>query len=476
MHRRKAKKQMDSIILFIQEHRKMLTVFLLSLVISVCAAIGMSHSFAEGYKKIKISWYPVEKATLISSKAQVGYEGDDLNEVANRMALEKTDKTLWIPKSINYNGGTYTDINDLQDALNKYKIIGQAYTIKANGKRSKYKAIWRANSIVPDTSTDPNGKEAKDGRKTGLLTWDDIKKDPDRYPVAWMAYNMFSVKVVNPFDTSKEINFFDIGNSTKDMLEYDNVKSLNFGKTTITGIAKKVNNQAGGIAAYLLFCFLLVSLARSALSDDHRLTPLHLILKITKYLVIIRLSFESWKLCNWIMELADSVVVLTKDAIGNAAPKAVNGITIGQSVAVMLANMSAIDKVVSFILVVILWIMVLATATAVLVFVITRVLRILIMIAFAPIPLALLADEKTVSKAKKYLMNLAALGLECAVIVTLSAFYGIMLNNAAPKAQLDAYGIIDMVRYMLVVIVCNAVFATSVQQSSRLSRGIIGGE
>lgn len=476
MHRRKAKKQMDSIILFIQEHRKMLTVFLLSLVISVCAAIGMSHSFAEGYKKITISWYPVEKATLISSKAQVGYEGDDLNEVAKRMGLEKTDKTLWIPKSINYNGGTYTDINDLQDDLNKYKIIGQAYTTKANGKRSKYKAIWRANSIVPDTSTDPNGKEATDGRKTGLLTWDDIKKDPDRYPVAWMAYNMFSVKVVNPFDTSKEIDFFDVGNSTKDMLEYDNVKSLNFGNKTITGIAKKVNNQAGGIAAYLLFCFLLVSLARSALSDDHRLTPLHLILKITKFLVIIRISFESWKLCNWIMELADSVVVLTRDAIGNAAPKAVDGITIGKNVAKMLANMSAIDKVVSFILVVILWIMVLATATAVLVFVITRVLRILIMIAFAPIPLALLADEKTVSKAKKYLMNLAALGLECAVIVMLSAFYGIMLNNAAPKAQLNEYGIIDMVRYMLVIIVCNAVFATSVQQSTRLSRGIIGGE
>lgn len=476
MHRRKAKKQMDSIILFIQEHRKMLTVFLLSLVISVCAAIGMSHSFAEGYKKIKISWYPVEKGTLESSKTQVGYEGDDLNEVAKRMGLEKNDKTLWIPKSIDYNGGTYTDINDLQDDFDKYKIIGQAYTTKANGKKSKYKAIWRGNSLVPDTSTDPNGKEAKDGSKTGLLIWKNIEEDPDRYPVAWMAYNMFSVKVVNPFDTSKEIDFFDVGNSTKDMLEYDNVKSLNFGKTTITGIAKKVNNQAGGIAAYLLFCFLLVSLARSALSDDHRLTPLHLILKITKYLVIIRLSFESWKLCNWIMELADSVVVLTKNAIGNVAPKAVDGITIGQSVAVMLANMSAIDKVVSFILVVILWIMVLATATAVLVFVITRVLRILIMIAFAPIPLALLADDKTVSKAKKYLMNLAALGLECAVIVMLSSFYGIMLNNAAPKAQLNEYGIIDMVRYMLVVIVCNAVFATSVQQSSRLSRGIIGGE
>ena len=349
---------------------------------------------------------------------------------------------------------------------------------------------------TPESSAKKDGKPkdaettAKEQQKEDKENDDAAKKANYEQGLGWKGkivkwlygatFTMFGIK----FD------FFDLTTSIRKMLLFNGsgitdysisnkgIKSMaTKSGVSIYGFAKVINSGVASFAVFILIAMFFMELFETTIREAERISWERVMFIFIKLYFWRTIASESYSLMTGILNSGDWLfgVILGKSTSYFYQGKGASSFNIPDLLSKTVDSMGTIQGLVAIVMCFLMFMMLIGSATSVFVPVITRAFKIIAYVSFAPVPIAMCANEQTSHTGKRFIMNFFAVCLEAAMILLMTLLYEAGLFSLLGATKLGSSPDLGtFVNVLLGLTVMNAVLAGAINLSSQLSREIIG--
>jgi len=243
------------------------------------------------------------------------------------------------------------------------------------------------------------------------------------------------------------------------LTNFSSVKSIN-----IWSIGKTVNDCIVPIGLSLLILFFMINLIKKSMEVE-RISWERIVMSFVSFFLLKYFIQNGYTFLSSIMNVVNDIFVSVASSISNGNTH----IDIAQTL-VDAVPKGFIDSILTYGLYLILFIPFMTTIVQILTQIFLRVVKLILCFAFAPIPIALAADDEGRGKAVQYFLFAASVGLEAVIIYIATNIYAIGL--AGLSGTVGSTGAISTIVAMLFL---NGMYLAIVQYGGQFAEKLVGG-
>lgn len=256
-----------------------------------------------------------------------------------------------------------------------------------------------------------------------------------------------------------EIDSGNLIGTVESLTNFSNVQGIN-----IWSIGQTVNDVIVPIALSLLILFFMINLIKKSMEVE-RMSWERVVMAFVSFLLLKYFIQHGYDFLTAIMNITNDIFVSVTQAISNS------NTTI--NIADVLINAvpdGFVDSIMTYGLYLILFIPFMTTIVQILTQIFLRVIKLILCFAFAPIPIALAADDEGRGKAIQYFLFAASVGIEAVIIYIATNIYAVGLQGLS--STVDSTNAISTIVAMLFL---NGMYLAVIQYSSQFSEKLTGG-
>lgn len=233
---------------------------------------------------------------------------------------------------------------------------------------------------------------------------------------------------------------------------------------SIWSIGKTVNNIIIPIALSLLILFFIINLIKKSMEVE-KISWERVVMSFVSFLLLKYFIQHGYDFLSSIMNITNDIFVSITSVLGNSnssiniADNLINAVPDG-----------FVDKIMTYGLYLILFIPFMTTIVQILTQIFLRVVKLIFCFAFAPIPIALAADDEGRSKAIQYFLFSASVGLEAVIIYIATNIYSIGLAGLS-----SSVGSTNAISTIVAMLFLNGMYLAVIQYASQFAEKLTGG-
>ena len=251
----------------------------------------------------------------------------------------------------------------------------------------------------------------------------------------------------------------DIIGSVQQLTNFINVQNIN-----IWSIGKTVNDCVVPIALSLLILFFMINLIKKSLEVE-RISWERVVMSVISFLLLKYFIQNGYTFLTTIMNVVNELFINITNVVSNG------GTTINIADTLIEAVPDGfIDKILTYGLYFILFIPFMTTIVQIFTQIFLRIVKLIFCFAFAPIPIALAADDDGRSKAIQFFLFATSVGLEAIIIYLATNIYAIGLAGLnSTVADTNAISTIIAMLFL------NGMYLAVIQYGSQFAEKLTGG-
>ena len=251
----------------------------------------------------------------------------------------------------------------------------------------------------------------------------------------------------------------DIIGSVQQLTNFVNVQNIN-----IWSIGKTVNDCVVPIALSLLILFFMINLIKKSLEVE-RISWERVVMSVISFLLLKYFIQNGYTFLTTIMNVVNELFINITNVVSNG------GTTINIADTLIEAVPDGfVDKILTYGLYFILFIPFMTTIVQIFTQIFLRIVKLIFCFAFAPIPIALAADDDGRSKAIQFFLFATSVGLEAIIIYLATNIYAIGLAGLnSTVADTNAISTIIAMLFL------NGMYLAVIQYGSQFAEKLTGG-
>ena len=256
-----------------------------------------------------------------------------------------------------------------------------------------------------------------------------------------------------------ELNSGNLIGSVQKLTNFSSVKEIN-----IWSIGKTVNDCIVPIALSLLILFFMINLIKKAMEVE-RISWERVAMSFVSFFLLKYFIQNGYTFLSTIMNIVNDIFVSITNAISNSN----SSINIADTLINAVPD-GFIDSIMTYGLYLILFIPFMTTIVQILTQIFLRVVKLILCFAFAPIPIALAADDEGRGKAIQYFLFAASVGLEAVIIYIATNVYAIGLTGLS-----GSVGSTSAISTIVAMLFLNGMYLAVIQYGSQFAERLTGG-
>lgn len=256
-----------------------------------------------------------------------------------------------------------------------------------------------------------------------------------------------------------EIDSENLIGSVERLTNFSSVKGIN-----IWSIGKTVNDIIVPVALSLLILFFMINLIKKSMEVE-RISWERVVMSVVSFLLLKYFIQHGYDFLSSIMNITNDIFNSITRVIGN------NNSTI--NIADTLINAvpnGFIDSIMTYGLYLILFIPFMTTIVQILTQIFLRIVKLILCFAFAPIPIALAADDEGRGKAIQYFLFSASVGLEAVIIYLATNIYSVGLAGLS-----STVGSTNAISTIVAMLFLNGMYLAVIQYAGQFAEKLTGG-
>ena len=251
----------------------------------------------------------------------------------------------------------------------------------------------------------------------------------------------------------------DIIGSVQQLTNFINVQNIN-----IWSIGKTVNDCVVPIALSLLILFFMINLIKKSLEVE-RISWERVVMSVISFLLLKYFIQNGYTFLTTIMNVVNELFINITNVVSNG------GTTINIADTLIEAVPDGfVDKILTYGLYFILFIPFMTTIVQIFTQIFLRIVKLIFCFAFAPIPIALAADDDGRSKAIQFFLFATSVGLEAIIIYLATNIYAIGLAGLSSTVA-DTNAISTIIAMLFL----NGMYLAVIQYGSQFAEKLTGG-
>ena len=247
--------------------------------------------------------------------------------------------------------------------------------------------------------------------------------------------------------------------SVQQLTNFSNVQNIN-----IWSIGMTVNNVIIPIALSLLILFFMINLIKKSMEVE-RISWERVVMAFVSFLLLKYFIQNGYSFLSSIMNIVNDIFVSVTNVLSNGN----SNIDIAETL-IKAVPSGFVDKIMTYGLYLILFIPFMTTIVQILTQIFIRIVKLILCFAFAPIPIALAADDEGRGKAIQFFLFAASVGLEAVIIYIATNVYAIGL--AGLSSTVSSTNAISTIVAMLFL---NGMYLAVIQYGSQFAEKLTGG-
>ena len=247
--------------------------------------------------------------------------------------------------------------------------------------------------------------------------------------------------------------------SVQQLTNFSNVQNIN-----IWNIGMTVNNVIIPIALSLLILFFMINLIKKSMEVE-RISWERVVMAFVSFLLLKYFIQNGYSFLSSIMNIVNDIFVSVTNVLSNGN----SNIDIAETL-IKAVPSGFVDKIMTYGLYLILFIPFMTTIVQILTQIFLRIVKLILCFAFAPIPIALAADDEGRGKAIQFFLFAASVGLEAVIIYIATNVYAIGL--AGLSSTVSSTNAISTIVAMLFL---NGMYLAVIQYGSQFAEKLTGG-
>lgn len=242
------------------------------------------------------------------------------------------------------------------------------------------------------------------------------------------------------------------------LTNFSSVKGIN-----IWSIGKTVNDVIVPIALSLLILFFMINLIKKSMEVE-RISWERVVMAFVSFLLLKYFIQHGYDFLSSIMNITNDIFVSITHAIGNSN----SSINIADTLIDAVPD-GFVDSIMTY-RIVFNTIPFMTTIVQILTQIFLRVVKLILCFAFAPIPIALAADDEGRGKAIQYFLFSASVGLEAVIIYLATNIYSIGLAGLS-----STVGSTNAISTIVAMLFLNGMYLAVIQYASQFAEKLTGG-
>lgn len=247
--------------------------------------------------------------------------------------------------------------------------------------------------------------------------------------------------------------------SVQQLTNFSNVQNIN-----IWSIGMTVNNVIIPIALSLLILFFMINLIKKSMEVE-RISWERVVMAFVSFLLLKYFIQNGYSFLSSIMNIVNDIFVSVTNVLSNGN----SNIDIAETL-IKAVPSGFVDKIMTYGLYLILFIPFMTTIVQILTQIFLRIVKLILCFTFAPIPIALAADDEGRGKAIQFFLFAASVGLEAVIIYIATNVYAIGL--AGLSSTVSSTNAISTIVAMLFL---NGMYLAVIQYGSQFAEKLTGG-
>ena len=247
--------------------------------------------------------------------------------------------------------------------------------------------------------------------------------------------------------------------SVQKLTDFSNVQNIN-----IWNIGKTVNDCIVPVALSILILFFMINLIKKSMEVE-RISWERIAMAFVSFFLLKYFIMNGYDFLTAIMNIVNDIFVTVTNALSNSnshiniADTLINAVPDG-----------FIDSIMTYGLYLILFIPFMTTIVQILTQIFLRVIKLILCFAFAPIPIALAADDEGRGKAVQYFLFAASVGLEAVIIYLATNIYAVGLSGLS-----SSVGSTSAISTIVAMLFLNGMYLAVIQYGSQFAEKLTGG-
>ena len=247
--------------------------------------------------------------------------------------------------------------------------------------------------------------------------------------------------------------------SVQQLTNFSNVQNIN-----IWSIGMTVNNVIIPIALSLLILFFMINLIKKSMEVE-RISWERVVMAFVSFLLLKYFIQNGYSFLSSIMNIVNDIFVSVTNVLSNGN----SNIDIAETL-IKAVPSGFVDKIMTYGVYLLLFIPFMTTIVQILTQIFLRIVKLILCFAFAPIPIALAADDEGRGKAIQFFLFAASVGLEAVIIYIATNVYAIGL--AGLSSTVSSTNAISTIVAMLFL---NGMYLAVIQYGSQFAEKLTGG-
>lgn len=247
--------------------------------------------------------------------------------------------------------------------------------------------------------------------------------------------------------------------SVQQLTNFSSVQNIN-----IWSIGKTVNDVIVPIALSLLILFFMINLIKKSMEVE-RISWERVVMAFVSFLLLKYFIQNGYSLLSSIMNIVNDIFVSVTNVLSNGG----SNIDIAETL-IKAVPSGFVDKIMTYGLYLILFIPFMTTIVQILTQIFLRVVKLILCFAFAPIPIALAADDEGRGKAIQFFLFAASVGLEAVIIYIATNVYAIGLSGLS-----STVGSTNAISTIVAMLFLNGMYLAVIQYGSQFAEKLTGG-
>jgi len=247
--------------------------------------------------------------------------------------------------------------------------------------------------------------------------------------------------------------------SIQQLTNFSSVQNIN-----IWSIGKTVNDCIVPIALSLLILFFMINLIKKAMEVE-RISWERVVMSVISFLLLKYFIQNGYTFLSAIMNVVNDIFVKVTSVLSNNT----TNIDIAETLINAIPS-GFVDKIMTYGLYLILFIPFMTTIVQILTQVFLRIVKLILCFAFAPIPIALAADDEGRNKAVQFFLFATSIGLEAVIIYLATNIYAIGLSGLS-----STVGSTNAISTIVAMLFLNGMYLAVIQYGSQFAEKITGG-
>ena len=247
--------------------------------------------------------------------------------------------------------------------------------------------------------------------------------------------------------------------SVQQLTNFSRVQNIN-----IWSIGKTVNDCIIPVALSLLILFFMINLIKKAMEVE-RISWERIVMAVVSFFLLKYFIQNGYSFLSTIMNIVNDICVSVTNVLSNSG----SSINIADTLIDAVPD-GFVDKIMTYGLYLILFIPFMTTIVQILTQIFLRVVKLILCFAFAPIPIALAADDEGRGKAVQYFLFAASVGLEAVIIYLATNIYAIGLSGLS-----STVGSTNAISTIVAMLFLNGMYLAVIQYGSQFAEKLTGG-